>query len=50
MPRYPKDHDKTLESLPSENEGRIMTAEGRRYLVQNGRRLWIDSPPKGWNP
>ena len=37
-------------SPPSENEGRILTAEGRRYLVRDGRRLWLDPPPPNWTP
>lgn len=29
----------------SENEGRMMAFKGYRYLISNGRRVWIDVPP-----
>jgi hypothetical protein len=29
----------------SQNEGRIITANGRRFYIKDGRRLWLDHPP-----
>lgn len=36
---------------PSPHEGRVMTASGgRRFLVRDGRRYWIDNPPPDCSP
>jgi hypothetical protein len=28
-----------------ENEGKLVMASGRRFLVKDGRRIWLDQPP-----
>ena len=32
-------------SPPSENEGQIVGLYGQRYLIQDGRRVWLSKPP-----
>lgn len=48
MPKRSGKSEQKLLSPPSSNEGLILTATGaggRRFLVRNGRRVWIDPPP-----
>jgi hypothetical protein len=35
----------TRKPLTSENEGKLVMASGRRFLVKDGRRIWLDQPP-----
>jgi hypothetical protein len=30
---------------PSEHEGQRVIATDRRFLIKNGRRVWLDHPP-----
>jgi hypothetical protein len=29
----------------SENEGKVVISDGRRFLIKNGQRMWLDEPP-----
>tara|TARA_B100000902_G_scaffold348044_1_gene355741 strand:+ start:303 stop:449 length:147 start_codon:yes stop_codon:yes gene_type:complete len=31
-----------------ENEGKIVSASGHSFLIRNGVRHWISTPPKGY--
>jgi hypothetical protein len=35
----------TRKPLAGENEGKLVMASGRRFLVKDGRRIWLDQPP-----
>jgi hypothetical protein len=50
---FPHSGPDSRKAPPSPNEGRVLTARGiggRRFLIINGVRQWIDTPPKWWKP